>query len=117
MITPSPWFDLNNLIWIGPSIGVLEAAWGGAIGLLSWAYVRKGRGQALVYGHLYVGLIAALGLMLAGGLGAVQGQPHLLWICLCALGAPLLVAAISALVGVRQSYRVAELRRMQALEL
>ena len=40
MTSVTPWFDPAALMWIGPGGGVLEAAWGGALGLLAYAMIR-----------------------------------------------------------------------------
>jgi hypothetical protein len=112
-----PWFDPNALIWIGPGVGLLEALWGGAVGLLAYALARKGRGRSLVFGHLYAGLATALGLLVAGAAAWREGQPLAIYVFLLAAGAPLLAAALLSLVNVTRLYRLTELRRMQAQEL
>lgn len=116
-MTAAPWFDLSNLVFIGPGVGTAEALWGASIGLLCQALVRKGRGRPWVFGHLWGGLSAGLALVASGVLGALSGQPVALWASLVGLGAPLAVAAAGTLPSIGHAYRAVELRRMHALEL
>ncbi len=116
MTAAMPWFDPGALIWLGPTLGVLEALWGGVIGLLSHALVRKGRGRGVVYGHLYAGLAVAIAFLTAGAAARASGQPPAIYATLLAGGGPLLVAAALSLVSVARAYRLIELHRMAALD-
>jgi hypothetical protein len=116
-MTTAPWFDVNALAWIDPGLGILEAAWGGAVGLLAYHLVRKGRARGFVYAYLWGGLIAAVLFLCSGALALVSGQPTMISVSLIALGSPLLVAAVLSLINVKNAYRTVELRRMQAQEL
>jgi hypothetical protein len=113
----TPWFDPSALAWIDPAIGMVETAWGGLLGVLSYAYARKGRAHGLVFAHLYLGLAGAAALVAAGALARLQGQPTAISGSLLSLGGPLLIAAGFSLVNFGKLYRAAELRRMQAMEI
>lgn len=116
-MTTAPWFDVNVLAWIGPGLGILEAAWGGAVGLLAYHLVRKGRARGFVYAYLWAGLIAAVLFLCSGAIAFASGQPTMISASLLAMGSPLLVAAVLSLINVTNVYRIVELRRMQAQEL
>lgn len=116
MMDARAWFDPAALMWAGPLLGVLEAAWGGALGLLGYGLVRRGRGRAVVYGHLYAGLAAALGFLAGGAVGFLTDQPTPIWASLLGAGAPLLVAALISRVNIGRAYRLIELNRMRALD-
>lgn len=113
----TPWFDPNALLWIGPIAGGLEAAWGGALGLLAYSIVRKGKGRAWVYGYAWAGALVALVLIGAGVIGGIEGQPLPIYVSLLGLGGPLLIAAVLSRIAFGKAYRLAELRRMQAQEM
>jgi hypothetical protein len=113
----TPWFDPAALIWMGPGLGLAEALWGGAAGLLAYGFATKGRGRALLQGWLLAGLIAGVGFLAAGVAGWLAGQPVPIWASLVAAGGPLLVAALFTRANLRNLYRLIELRRMHAQEM
>lgn len=116
-MTTAPWFDVTALAWIGPGLGILEAAWGGVIGLLGYYLVRKGRARGFVYAYLWAGLAAAVVFLGGGVIALISGQPPIVSTSLAIFGSPLLVAAVLSLINVTNAYRAVELRRMQAQEL
>jgi hypothetical protein len=113
----TPWFDPAILLWAGPAAGTAEAIWGGSLGVLAYAYARKGGGRRLVFTVLLVGLGAAVVLLASGLLAWLQGQPSVIFGSLMGMGAPLLVAAVFSLFTFSKIYRAAELRRMRAMDL
>lgn len=117
MTDVTPWFDPAALMWIGPAGGVLEAIWGGALGLLAYALIRRGRGRALLTAYVYAGLLAAIALLTAGTVAFAQRQPLPVYWTLWAFGAPLLIASSLSLLNVTAAYRAVELRRMMAQEI
>jgi hypothetical protein len=117
MTAPAPWFDLSDLVWIGPLGGGLEFAWSATLVLFSFYLVRKGRGRPWVFGHAAAGVAAGAVLSVAGAAAVAQGQPYPIFVTLLALGVPLLVTAAFNFWAVHKAYQLIELRRMQALEL
>ena len=117
MTSVTPWFDPAALMWIGPAGGVLEAAWGGALGLLAYALIRRGRGRAFLMAYVYTGLVAAVALLTGGTIAFLQKQPLQIYWSLWAFGAPLLIASSLGLFNVAAAYRAVELRRMTAQEI
>jgi hypothetical protein len=107
---------LENLSWIGPTAGMAEAFWGGCVGLIAYSLMQKGRGRPLIYGLLYLGLVAALAFFAIAAVAWARGEPTIVVRSFAMLGGPILIAASLSLVSVSKSYRQAELRRMQALE-
>lgn len=116
MIAHIPWFPISDLIWLGPLAGVLCAVWGGMIGVLGYAFVRKGRRRRLVYGFVYAGGLAGILSCLAGLLGLLTDQPLPIYASLMGLGIPVLIGAGASLFSIGKAYQAVELRRMYALE-
>ena len=113
----TPWFDPAILLWAGPAAGLVEAAWGGSLGVLAYAYARKGVGRRFISAFLLLGLGAAVVLLASGLLAWSLGQPPAIFGSLAGLGAPLLVAALLSMFTFSKIYRAAELRRMRAMDL
>jgi len=113
----TPWFDPAILLWAGPAVGMAEAAWGGSLGVLAYAYARKGARRGLIFAVLLVGLGVAVALLTGGLLAWLQGQPPAIFGSLAGMGAPLLIAAMFSLFTFSKIYRAAELRRMRAMDL
>lgn len=113
----TPWFDPAILLWAGPAVGMAAAAWGGSLGVLAYAYARKGAGRGLIFAVLLVGLGVAVALLAGGLLAWLQGQPPAIFGSLAGMGAPLLIAAMFSLFTFSKIYRAAELRRMRAMDL
>lgn len=116
MIAQAPWFALDNLIWLGPAAGILCAVWGFTVGVLGHYFIRHGRGQAWVYGHVYAGLAFGLVLTIAGVIAVLVKQPMPIYAVLLGVGCPFSIGVIVTLFSVRHAYRATELQRMHALE-
>jgi hypothetical protein len=109
-----PWFDPNAYAWIpGTALGIA----GGVAGTLTGVLAPRGKGKAWLLGLYVAVMIVCAGLLVAGVIALVTGQPYGVWY---GLGLPGLlgVAIFGALIGVvRQRYRDAELRQIRAADL
>ena len=113
----TPWFDPAILLWAGPAVGMAAATWGGSLGVLAYAYARKGDGRGLIFAVLLAGLGVAVALLAGGLLAWLHDQPPGIFGSLAGMGAPLLIAAVFSLFTFSKIYRAAELRRMRAMDL
>lgn len=107
----APWFDANTFAWLpGTAFGVLGGLWGSLAGVLG----GQGKGKTLVYSTGL--LLAAAGVAIfAGGVVALaDGQPYGVWYGLLLPGTMALVALAWVPRLVRNGYRQAETRRMEA---
>ena len=109
-----PWFDPNLYAFIpGTALGIA----GSVIGALTGTLAPRGKGKSWLL-PLYVAVtVVCVGLLLAGVIAFVTGQPYGVWY---GLGLPGLLGVVifGALYGVvRQRYRDAELLQMRAADL
>ena len=116
-MTVEPWFDLSTQIWLGVGGGVFAGLWGSALGVMGGLLMPKGKGKAVVFGLLFLGLTVGLGMLIAGLVAFLCGQPYGVWYSLLLPGKLLsLLAGIFVFVA-RHRYRQVELRKMQAEEM
>jgi len=108
-----PWFDPNLAGGIlGGGVGVLGAVYGSLVGVLA----PRGKGRTLVMA-LHWGTMALGALFLVAGIGAAfTGQPYGVWYSLLVPGALLVVLLGVFTPVIKQRYRQAEHRRLQAEE-
>ena len=116
-MTAEPWFDLSSQIWLGIGGGVFCGVWGSALGVLAGLLIPKGKGKAVIFGLLFVGLVVGLTMLTAGVVAFVVGQPYGVWYSLLLPGKLLsLLAGVFVFVA-RHRYRQVELRKMTAEEM
>ena len=110
-----PWFDPNLWAWIpGTVLGTLGGLWGGLVGALA----PRGLGKAVVWGVFWVLIGGGLACLAGGVVALATGQPYGVWYGLLLPG--LLIPGLVGALGrgpVRQRYREAELRRMEAADI
>ena len=107
----TPWFDPIWYAWIpGTVLGSAVGLWGAAVGCLA----PYGRARGAVYGALVVLLAASFTLFAAGIYALAAGQPYGVWYGLGFPGLLCLFILIPLTFVVRQRYRQADERRMQA---
>lgn len=106
-----PWFDPNRWAWLpGTLLGVVGGLWGSLAGI----FAPQGKARSLVLG--FGGLLETLsiGLLAAGVLALLIGQPYGVWYGLGLAGLIGSLVIPPNLFMVRKRYREAEERRMQA---
>jgi hypothetical protein len=102
--------------WEGGWIGGIAGSLAGLLAVLLGALVSLGRGRRLAIGLAVLLLVAgALGLA-AGGFALLRAQPYAVYYPLLLIGGILTVLMACMLPVIRRRYRVAELRRMAALD-
>ncbi len=108
-----PWFNPGLAGGIlGGGVGVLGAVYGCVVGVLA----PRGKGRTLVMA-LHWGTMALGALFLVAGIGAAfTGQPYGVWYSLLVPGALLVVLLGVFTPVIKQRYRQAEHRRLQAEE-
>ncbi len=108
-----PWFDpglVGGLM--GGGVGVIGAVYGTVVGVLA----PRGKGRTFVMA-LHWGTMTLGAVLLAAGIGAaVAGQPYGVWYSLLLPGMLLVVLMGAMTPVIRQRYRQAEHRRLQAEE-
>ena len=109
-----PWFNPNYWAWLpGTLLGCIGGAWGALAGTLA----PRGKGRNLVLGGALLLLVFCGGLLAAGLIAVISGQPYGVWY---GLGLPGLLGVLVIppnLYLVRKRYGEAEQRRMQAEDL
>ncbi len=108
-----PWFDpgLTGGL-LGGGVGVVGAVYGCMVGVLA----PRGKGRTFVMA-LHWGTMALGAVFLAAGIGAaVAGQPYGVWYALLLPGVLLVVLMGVFTPVIKQRYRQAEHRRLQAEE-
>jgi hypothetical protein len=101
------WYDPNWYAWIpGSTLGLVGGLWGALVGILA----PRGRARSFVVGYTWAVLVACAGLLAAGAVALVCGQPYGVWFF---LGLPGLIGLI--VIGanaptVYWAYRAAEAR-------
>lgn len=106
-----PWFDLNRWAWLpGTLLGCIGGLWGGLAGTLA----PQGKARSLVLGLGGVLETLSIGLLMAGLLALVTGQPYGVWYGLGLAGLIGSLVIPAGLFVIRKRYREAEERRMQA---
>ncbi len=116
-MSAEPWFDLSTQIWLGAGSGVVGGLWGATLGVLGGLLVPKGKGKAVVFTLLWLGLLAGVGMLLAGAVAVASGQHYGVWFVLLQPGTLLTLLAAPFLFFMRHQYRQVELRKMQAEEM
>lgn len=116
-MTAEPWFDLPTQIWLGVGGGVFAGLWGSALGVMGGLLIPKGKGKPLVFGLLFLGLAVGFGMLVAGLVALLSGQPYGVWYPLLLGSFPLTLLAGTFVFVARHRYRQVELRKMQAEEL
>ena len=108
-----PWFNPGLAGGIlGGGVGVLGAVYGTLVGVLA----PRGQGRTFVMA-MHWGAIALGAAFLVAGIGAaVSGQPYGVWYSLLLPGALLVVLMGCMTPVIKQRYRQAEHRRLQAEE-
>ena len=108
-----PWFDpglVGGLM--GGGVGVIGAVYGTVVGVLA----PRGKGRTSVMA-VHWGTMTLGAVLLAAGIGAaVAGQPYGVWYSLLLPGLLLIVLMGAMTPVIRQRYRQAEHRRLQAEE-
>ncbi len=109
-----PWFNPNLYAWIpGTLLGVV----GGTLGAVGGMLAPRGKAQHLVLGLYVAVIVACAGLLTAGLVALISGQPYGVWY---GLGFPGLLGVIimgALFPVVQQRYREAETRRLAARDL
>ncbi len=108
-----PWFNpglVGGLV--GGGVGVMGAVYGSLVGVLA----PRGKGRTFVMA-MHWGAIALGAVFLMAGIGAaVAGQPYGVWYSLLLPGVILVVLMGAFTPVIKQRYRQAEHRRLQAEE-
>ena len=108
-----PWFDPRYAWLPGTLLGCLGGTWGGLAGWLA----PRGKAKALIVGAFWFLVIASAGMLIAGAVGFLNGQPYSVWYGLGLAGViGVLVLGINGPLVFRR-YRQAEERRIQAQDL
>lgn len=107
-----PWFDNPNAVgaWLGSSVGVF----GGIYGTLAGTLAPRGVARRFIFSLHWLGAILGLAMAVAGIVALSTGQPYAIWY---GLGLPglILMGVLLPLTGVlRQRYREADQRRIDA---
>lgn len=107
------WFDPNAYAWIpGTALGVVGGAFGAVAGLLA----PRGKARSLILG-LHVAVIAAsFAFLVCGVVALLTGQPYGIWY---GFGLPGLLGFVvfgSLFPVIRERYREAEARRLNAAD-
>ncbi|MGA2656028.1 MAG: hypothetical protein ABSH34_00775 [Verrucomicrobiota bacterium] len=112
--TSNAWFNAAAYAWIpGTALGLLGGLDGSLVGILA----PRGRGRALVLALHFGTMLLCAGLLLAGIVAKVKGQPYGIWY---GLGFPGLLGLIifgSLTPLILRRYREAELRKSLAKDL
>ena len=109
-----PWFDPMYWSWLpGTALGVTLGAWGAAVGCLA----PHGRAKTLMYAVTAVLLLVSIALLAAGLYALASDQPYGVWYGLTLPGVIGVVLVGSLSFVMRQRYRQAEQRLMQAKDL
>ena len=108
-----PWFNPRLAGGIlGGGVGVLGAVYGSLVGVLAPQGKRRSFVMALHWGMMALGAV----FLVAGIWAAVAGQPYGVWYALLLPGALLVVLMGAFTPVIKQRYRQAEHRRLQAEE-
>jgi len=108
-----PWFT-TNMAWLpGTVFGTLGGLWGSLAGTLA----PMGRARKLVLGSGWAFFGVALVLLAGSMIGAVSGQPYLVWYSLGLPGVLGVILFPVLLPQVYRRYQEAETRRMEAQNL
>jgi hypothetical protein len=109
-----PWFDAMRYAWIP---GTLMGVFGGLLGSLVGTLAPFGKGRQAILGAMWAFIAISAALLVAGVWGLASGQPYGVWY---GLGLPGLLGVVlfpSLMPVVRNAYRMAEQRRMDAKDL
>ena len=108
-----PWFNPNLAGGIlGGGVGVLGAVYGTLVGVLA----PRGKGRTFVMAMHWSAIALGATFLVAGIGAAVSGQPYGVWYSLLLPGALLVVLMGCMTPVIKQRYRQAEHRRLQAEE-
>ena len=112
---PEPWFEPNHFgAWYGALVGGVGGSLGGVLGALTGTLAPRGIGRPWVLGTMYFFVAAGVAQLLFGAYAWIAGQPWGIWYgpILCGV---IFTAVIGGLIPVvRQRYRQAEDRRLEA---
>jgi hypothetical protein len=110
-----PWFDPNTFgAWFGSIVGGGMGTLCGLLGAAAGTLAPLGRGKAVILGVWYVFLAIGAGLLILGVVAWLMGQPYGIWYGPVLSGAIITVSMGSLLPMVKQRYRQAEQRRIDA---
>ena len=110
----TPWFNPNLYAWIpGTVLGVL----GGTIGSLAGMLAPRGKARGLVLGLMFFATLYSAAMLVAGIIALVCHQPYGIWYGFLLPGVLGVILFPTVMVGVRRTYREAELRKSRAQDL
>ena len=109
-----PWFDNAGLVGgiLGGGVGTMGAIYGTTLGVL----VPRGKGKLFVFALHWTFLTIGVTLLAAGLAALIAGQPYEVWYVLILPGALLTVLMGIFTPIMRQLFRQAEHRRLEAEE-
>lgn len=109
-----PWFDPSLYAWLpGTLLGCLGGVWG----TLAGVFAPQGKAKTLVFGLWSVIFVASVILLGAGLFALIAGQPYGVWYGLGLAGMIGTCVLGPMFFTVRQRYRQAEARRLEARDL
>ena len=108
----TPWISNPNMLGaiLGSSVGVF----GGIFGTLCGTLAPRGKAKGLVIGMHALGIIAGLIMLALGVIAFLNGQPYAIWYGLGLPGLILTVVLLPLTGVVKQRYREAEQRKLEA---
>lgn len=111
------WWTSGQAGWIGGIGGTALGILGGLLGVVGGVFAPRGKGRAFVLSTMGVVVVVCLGILIVGVVSIILGQPYVVWY-------PCLLVGVvgSAVFGglmpvVRNAYRQAEQRQLDARSL
>jgi hypothetical protein len=114
----TPWWSNETAGWIGGVVGTTCGLFGAVLGVLMGTFGQRGRFKGLVNTISAIWFLGGVGALVAGLYALAIHQPYAVWYPLVLVGglSTLLIGTLWPTV-VRNVYRQAEIRRLEAEEL
>lgn len=115
---PEPWFDPNTFgAWYGSIAGGVGGTIGGLLGAAAGSLAPKGIGRSWILGAMTLMVTLGISQLAFGAYAWMVGQPYGIWYgpLLCGFIFTLVIGGLIPVV--RQRYREAEERRIEAAGL
>jgi len=108
----TPWVSNPNSL--GAILGAGVGIFGGLLGTLCGTLAPRGKAKGFVMGLHALGVIIGFAMLVLGVVALVSGQPYAIWYGLGLPGLILTCVLLAVTGAVRQRYREAEQRKLEA---